>query len=291
MRAFVTGGAGFVGQHLRRLLLSCGDVDVTPPHRVDITDGEALRTAIGETRPDVIFHLAGRTSVAGSWEDQLGYRQVNGEGTRNVLAAAASAAREALTIVVSSSEVYADAGDADLTETSPIAPRTPYGVSKWEAEEAAMDAMQRGQRVIIVRPFAHIGPGQGPNFFVPSLVRRLRQTTSDHVPVGNLALHRDISDVRDVVRAYRLVAVGGVVGETYNVGTGTTVLLADLADHLREFLTPEAQFVASGDLQRSNEPVVVRASIEKLRHATGFTPEIPLAATLNAIVAAPLEYL
>jgi GDP-4-dehydro-6-deoxy-D-mannose reductase len=199
------------------------------------------------------------------------------------------------TIVVSSSEVYGVVSEADqpLRETFRVAPANPYSSSKVEAERVARDAWTvRRQRVVIARPFNHIGPGQSATFVVPALATRLldaKERGATEIPVGDLSTRRDFSDVRDVVRAYRLLAEFGASGEVYNVASGHDVALSDIAERLVEQIAPDVALVVDPELLRPNDVPVFRGSYEKLNVATGWSPLITLDTSLADVVADLVE--
>jgi GDP-4-dehydro-6-deoxy-D-mannose reductase len=216
---------------------------------------------------------------------------VNVVGTANVLSAARERTPGALTIVVSSADVYGVVGEADLplAETHPANPVSPYAQSKLEAERVALDAARSfGQRVVVARPFNHLGPGQAPSFVVPALVTRLleaRAAQRHEIVVGDLSVRRDFSDVRDVVRAYRLLALHGRVGEVYNVASGHDVALSDIAARLVALVLPGARLTLDPSLVRPVEVPVLRGDARKIHEATGWEPAIALAQTLADVLA------
>ena len=289
MRAFLTGASGFVGRHLHQLLVKSGDVDATPATRVDITTYDDMVRALRSAAPEVVFHLAARTSVAASLHDATEVTRTNVVGTQVVLDAAREAAPKARVIVVSSSEVYGavDLANQPTNEHQVVAPRNPYASSKVEMERVAHEAAHAGQRVIIVRPFTHIGPGQSTSFVVPALAQRLLDARAQEAPsiiVGNLAARRDFSDVRDVVRAYRLLAQFGHDGEIYNVASGHNVALSDVADALRELVYPSCDFVVDPALLRPADVSSTRGDATKLHDVTGWEPRRVLSETLEDVV-------
>jgi len=290
VRAYVTGATGFVGRHLGALLHESGDVNVTPDSRVEITAYDEMVEALRYSTPDVVFHLAARSSVAASLHDAAAVTRTNVVGTQVVLDAARAAVPKARIIVVSSSEVYGavDPSDQPTPEQHPVAPRNPYASSKVEMERVAHEASQAGQRVIVVRPFTHIGPGQSTAFVVPALTQRLleaRERGDPSVVVGNLAARRDFTDVRDVVRAYRLLALLGVDGDIYNVASGHNVALSEEADELRDLVHPSCGFVVDTALLRPADVASTRGDATKLHDATGWEPRVTLSATLRDVVA------
>jgi GDP-4-dehydro-6-deoxy-D-mannose reductase len=290
MRALVTGSNGFVAQHLIRHLRENGDEVHGIDRERDVTDERSMREVFEWFAPDVTYHLAALTHVGDSWEHASEFTRVNVVGTQRVLDASFEAVPESTTIVVSSSEVYGVSREEDqpLHETFRVAPANPYSSSKVEAEHVARDAVRfRGQRIIIARPFNHLGPGQAPTFVVPALVGRLldaRERGEGSIVVGDLSTRRDFSDVRDVVRAYRLLARLGVSGEVYNVASGHDVALADIANQLVAQLAPGVQLVVDPSLLRPVEVPVSRGSYDKLHQATGWAPLIPLHVTLDEVV-------
>jgi len=104
------------------------------------------------------------------------------------------------------------------------------------------------------------------------------------VPVGNLTPRRDITDVRDVVRAYRLLMERGEPGAAYNVCTGRDLTIGDLAERLVSLANSPMQLEADPELQRPVETPVLRGDPTRLNEATGWTPEIPLETTLHDIL-------
>ena len=292
MRALITGGQGFVGRHLAQHLRDAGDEVTVADREVDVTNRSALSGALAIARPDVIYHLAAMTSVADSWKRPAEYTRVNVLGTANLLDASHEVVPEARIVVVSSAEVYGVVREDQLPlrEDSPTVPANPYSTSKLEAELVAREAVRhRHQHVVIARPFNHIGPGQSTSFVVPALVRRMLEATEKglhFIMVGDLSTRRDFSDVRDVVRAYRLMGEWGRAGEAYNVASGHDIALSDVAHEIRRRINPGLEMLVDPDLLRPVEVPVSRGSFEKLHEATGWEPMISLATSLDDVVAA-----
>lgn len=290
MRALVTGSDGFVARHLIRHLRDNGDEVHGIDRERDVTDARSMQEVFEWFLPDVTYHLAALTHVGDSWENASEFTRVNVVGTQRVLDASFEAVPHAMTIVVSSSEVYGISREEDqpLSESFRVAPANPYSSSKVEAERVARDAVRfRGQRVVVARPFNHLGPGQSPNFVVPALVSRLldaRDRGDESILVGDLSTRRDFSDVRDVVRAYRLLAKLGVSGEVYNVASGHDVALLDIARQLVARLAPNVELVVDPSLLRPVDLPVSRGSYDKLHQATGWAPQIALHVSLDDIV-------
>jgi GDP-4-dehydro-6-deoxy-D-mannose reductase len=291
MRALITGAEGFVGQHLRRHLEARGDEVSGVDRERDVTNADAMAEVMEEIRPEAVYHLAALTHVGDSWDQREEFTRVNVVGTQRVLDAAFNVVPEATIVVVSSSEVYGIVreGDLPLIETFRVAPANPYSSSKVETERVALQAARaRAQCVIVARPFNHVGPGQSSNFVVPALASRLleaRKNGDREIAVGDLSPRRDFSDVRDVVRAYRLLVEYGSSGEIYNIASGNDVTIADIAERLVARIAPETRLVVDPSLLRPIEVPVFRGSFEKLHQATGWSPEIALDDSLSDVVA------
>jgi GDP-4-dehydro-6-deoxy-D-mannose reductase len=259
---------------------------------VDVTNPTALLAAVSEAAPDAIYHLAALTHVGQSWAEPLRVLEVNVIGTGALLAAARECGTDPRILVTSSAEVYGAVTDPSLLplrETSPTAPLTPYAASKLAAEALVSQAyLGHGQRVITVRPFNHIGPGQSPNFAVPALAKRIveaERTNAPTIPVGNLSARRDFTDVRDVVRAYRLLIESGEDGAVYNVCSGHDVSIEEIADGLLTLAGTRLEFEIDPALVRPVEVPVLRGDRSRLSAATGWKPEIELHQTLGDVLA------
>lgn len=286
----MTGAEGFVGRHLLEHLRAQGDEVVGVDRECDVTKVDEIRAALEHVRPDAIYHLAALTAVAESWLNAVEYTRVNVLGTKNLLDVANDVAPTSSVVLVSSADVYGVVRPEDLplVESFRVAPANPYSSSKVEAEHVAHDAVrERGQRVVIARPFNHVGPGQSTNFVVPAIVDRLLEAVDEgahEIVVGDLSTRRDFSDVRDVVRAYRLLIESGVSGEVYNIASGVDVGLSDIAQRLVTAIAPHVRLVTDESLLRPVEVPVSRGSYDKLRKATKWHPTISLDTSLHDVI-------
>ena len=287
MRALVTGASGFVGRHLVAHLVASGDEVTTS--EAEITEPEALEADFGECRPDAVYHLAAQADVQASFSAAAATLRVNVEGTFNVLDAARRAGAGRV-VVVSSADVYGRLEPAGLPvdETAPMRPVTPYGASKAAAEMVCMQAgAGRGLDLIRARAFNHLGPGQSDRFVAAALAARIaanERSGADVVPVGNLRARRDFTDVRDVVRAYRLLAEHGASGEAYNVCSGTALGVGELAEALIARARHPMRLAADDELLRPVDVTEVRGDPSKLRAATGWRPEVRMEQTLDDLL-------
>ncbi len=292
MKALITGAGGFVGQHLLRHLEDQGD-EVIPTDRVtdglDILDAAALLDLFRRSAPEVVYHIAGAADVGGSWQTPQATFRANAEGTLNVLWAAREAGAERV-LTIGSADVYGKVTpeDAPITEDQPLRPVSPYAASKVAADYVALQAtLGYGQHVVRARPFNHLGPGQTDKFVAPALAGRvaLNELNGERVvKVGNLSPERDFTDVRDVVRAYRLLIESGHPGEVYNVCSGRAIAVQSLADQFIEMATVPMVLEPDPDLQRPVDIPLLLGDCSKLRRDTGWTPEIPLEQTLRDLL-------
>jgi GDP-4-dehydro-6-deoxy-D-mannose reductase len=295
VKAVVTGARGFVGRYLVRHLrgheVAVVSLDVDDAQAVDITDRDAVASRIADVSPDVVYHLAARSHVGASWTDGDLLTAVNVDGTRAVVDACVGAGVERV-LVVGSAEQYGPVTPDQLpiTEATACRPSTPYGRSKVDAEAVALDAHRtHGLQVVCTRAFNHTGPGQSPAFLVPGLAARVATAERegvDEIALGNGDPVRDFSDVRDVVRAYELLAERGTAGEVYNVCSGRGVRVGDLAARLVARAARPLRLVTATDLMRSVDVPALVGNPTKLVAATGWAPEHDLDDTLDAVLAA-----
>jgi GDP-4-dehydro-6-deoxy-D-mannose reductase len=293
VRALVTGAGGFVGVHLVRHLEQEGDDVVELERRndgIDIADADALTEAVVAAKPEAVYHLAGAADVGGSWAAPRETFLANALGTLNVLEASREAGAERV-LAVTSADVYGrvTSDELPLGEDRPLRPVSPYAASKVAADALAQQAWL-GHRlpVIRVRAFNHLGPGQSDRFVAPSLAARIARNErdgGDEVPIGNMTPRRDVTDVRDVVRAYRLLMEAGEPGAVYNVCRGSAVSVQQIAQALLAMATRPMRLVSDPALQRPVDIPVLVGDNTALRAATGWEPTIPLDQTLSDVLA------
>jgi len=303
VRVLITGASGFAGGHLARACVSAGD-DVLGVSRtgtvpegggagvaLDLTDPPAVRAVVREARPVIVYHLAALSSVGRSWDDPATTLADNGASALAMLEAVRHEAPDARVVWVSSCEVYGAAPELPIPEDAPLAPANPYAVSKTAGELLAdVYADAYGLEIVRARPFNHAGPGQRSIFILSSLARqaaegRLAGARKLRVATGNPATRRDFTDVRDVVRAYRLLAHTAEPG-IYNVCSGQSVSAGDQVRLLAELIAPiEVEHTVDPARVRAHEVMDLRGSHERLTAATGWQPEIPLRQTMSETIA------
>lgn len=303
----MTGGSGFVGRwllaHLREtfplahVVAWYGRKNSPPPAddqgathwaRVDVLDRPGVRHALAEASPDWVFHLAGAAHVGQSWSDPATPLLVNAIGTHVLLDELRLSGGTVRVLVTGSSTVYAPS-DRELTEEARIAPASPYAVSKLAQELVARRAWSEdGLDVRVTRPFNHIGPGQERSYFAASFAEQLaaieRGLRPPLLKVGNLEARRDLSDVRDTVRAYTALMTSGRPGYPYNVCSARAWTIREILDLLVGQCRVAVQIQPDPGLFRPNDTAVVIGANERLRKDTGWEPVFPLPRTIADIM-------
>ena len=289
MKVLVTGAKGFVGHWLIAHLEAEGDQVLGLDAEVDITEPFGLREVVVHWAPDAICHLAALASVGASWGASETTYQVNTVGTANVLDAALACPVRPRVLLVSSSEVYGRVGldDLPVTEDQPFAPVSPYAASKSAAELIGLQTwLGSGLEVVRARPFNHTGPGQRPDFVVPALAQQVAlavRTGADRLNTGNLEARRDLSDVRDVVRAYRLLLTRGQAGAVYNVCRGEAISILDVAHRLLSIAGVDLPIVVDPARVRPVEIPELRGDPSRIRQQAGWAPDFDLDRTLTDV--------
>jgi GDP-4-dehydro-6-deoxy-D-mannose reductase len=306
MRVLVTGVTGFVGTHLAEHLVAAGDLvvglsesgrwrDGAGPvarqvrlERCNLADAaeEDLAGLIARKQPEVVYHLAAQANPQASVADPRGTWALNLGGTLNLLEALKASGQKPRVVLVGSGVSYGNPAPEHLPvrEDCPLRPNNPYAASKAAADLLGIQHfLAHGTDLVVVRPFNHSGPRQTPNYVLSGLARQVAEVErgrAARVEVGNLDVVRDFTDVRDVVRAYRLLAEKGAGGEVYNLGTGQGTRIADALETLRSLArAPIAVHVDPARVRPVDQPLLV-ADASKLRAATGWGPRLATEQTL-----------
>jgi GDP-4-dehydro-6-deoxy-D-mannose reductase len=306
-RALITGASGFAGRHLARRLAASGAWEViglsARPHTAgpelhhhltcDLLNADLTRRTILHWRPDIIFHLAAASYVPRSFSDPAGTLVNNVVGQVNLLEAVRLLDPPPTVLVVSSSDVYGLVYPEELpvTEAQPFRPVSPYGVSKLAQDMLGLQYhLSYRMPVVRVRPFSHVGPEQSDRFAIASFARQIAEAEAGLAPavllVGNLDVERDLLDVRDVVRAYEMVARPELAGQVFNIAGGRSWSMREIVARLLALATVSMEVRQDPSRVRPTDIAVLRGDATSLREATGWVPEIPLENTL----ADTLEY-
>lgn len=308
MRALITGIGGFVGSYLAEHLLAAGcdeiwGVVLSGPgqtahlqervHLVeaDLTEPEPVRDLLATIQPDRIYHLAGQSFVAISWQDPWPTLRTNIRAQLNLLEAMVRLELNARILIVGSQDEYGkvEADELPIKETTPLRPDSPYGVSKVTQDLLGLQYFYSyDAHAVRVRAFNHTGPRQNDRFVVPSFARQIAEAEaglrSPVIHVGNLETARDFSDVRDVVRAYHLLLEQGTPGEVYNVGSGRAYHIRTLLGLLLEMSSIEITIKQDPERLRPSDVPVSYADISKIRAAVGWEPRIPFETSVRDVL-------
>lgn len=287
-RVLVTGSEGFTGRYVTEEFERAGwnvwGAGLQPkPERsqylqIDLLKPETLKPITTVAQPDLVVHLAAMAFVAE--EDADSFYQVNLIGTRNLLEALSrSKTPPQCTILASSANIYGNSVIEVLREDSPANPTNDYAVSKLAVEYLAKTYMGR-LGIVITRPFNYTGVGQDVRFLIPKIVQHFKERAAA-ISLGNIQVARDFSDVRDVARAYRLLAEASPVGKTFNVCSGEATDLEACLNMASRITGHDIEVIVNPDFVRENEVKTLRGSCEELDRTIGKFRESSIFDTLE----------
>jgi GDP-4-dehydro-6-deoxy-D-mannose reductase len=300
----ITGATGFAGRHLLESLVADGvrvhawsnargravDPALAADARirwqaVDLLDRASVGAALEAARPSVIYHCAGFADDHRSWQDPVRALRDNVLATHHLLESARTLGLDARVVIPGSALIYRPSSDA-IVEDFPIRPTSPYGVSKLAQE---MIAAESPLPVLLARPFNHAGPRQDPSYVTSAFAKQLAEieagVSAPVLRVGNLDARRDLTDVRDTVRAYRALAEHGRPHRPYNVCSGRAYRIRELLDILLSIARVRVNVeVDPARLRPSDNPVVL-GSPARIIQETGWQPAIPIEQTLSDLLA------
>jgi len=285
----VTGAAGFAGSHLVDLL-NQSNTPVVGWRRadVDLLDAAAVSAGIARLRPSTVFHCAGAAHVGQSWNDTRETLAANVLGTHHLLDALRTTGVRARVLIPGSSLVYRPS-DRALKETDRLGPASPYALSKLAQEMLGVrGGDEDGQQIFITRSFNHIGPRQSPTFAASGFARQIALIEAGRmapvIAVGNLEAARDVTDVRDTVRAYRDIVEQGRAGRIYNVCSGRAYRMRELLDHLSALCRVPVQVRVDAERFRPNDTPLIVGDGSLIKTDVGWQPEIGLDETLSGLL-------
>jgi len=295
MKALVTGSEGFAGKYLVNELITNGysvvgaDLSETAITRyVDLLDTIQTKKIIDEEKPDCIFHLVALADVGKSWKNPQLTVELNVVAAINVLEAVRQTmGNKTRIVVIGSSDQYGKLGNNGLsvTEDMDMKPVTPYAIAKRAQEEISrLYANNYGLQICMTRSFNHGGAGQKTGFLIPDFANgivKVERGDQRELLVGNLAARRDFTHIKDIVRAYRLIAEKGVSGEVYNVGSGQTHSVQEILNLMKERALCEIPVRQDPSRMRPSDTPVVCCNHDKLTHATGWEPQYSLSDILE----------
>ena len=288
MKALITGVDGFVGYYLTKHLLEQGDevygTTILPDYKneeimvmnMNLLDKKNVEEVIQKVKPEAIYHLAGQSAVGLSWEKPELTMSINVNGTLHLLEAVRKYCHETKVLIIGSSDEYGPVKpeECPIQETRPLNPVSPYGISKMTQEQIGkLYAKSYGMNIIMVRAFNHIGPRQGKNFVVADFASRIAEIEKGATPiikVGNLEAYRDFTDVRDIVRGYRLLITKGYSGEIYNIGSGKPIKIREILDILIELSDVSIEVEVDSERLRPIDVPLVQCDNSKIKSHTSW---------------------
>jgi|TARA_B100001971_G_scaffold132780_1_gene122591 GDP-4-dehydro-6-deoxy-D-mannose reductase len=251
-------------------------------------DPAGVARAIAEIRPTEVYHCAGVANVGGSWSNNHTTLRTNVLGTEHLLTAVRDHGAPARVLIPGSALVYRPSNSA-IDETAPLGPVSPYGLSKLAQEMLALAAArQDGMAVLVTRSFTHVGPGQALSYAASSFAEQIARIEAGQaepvLSVGNLEARRDLTDVRDTVRAYQLLMTGGLRATPYNVCSGRAFQISEVLDGLLSNASVEVSVRQDPSRTRPNDNPLLLGDRSRITRDLGWSPEIPISETLSDLL-------
>ncbi len=297
MKALITGSLGFVGRYMREELEKAGynviGLDVCEAENTiacDLLDEHQTFQVVEKINPDIIIHLAGQADVGKSWKIPKETIEINVIAAINLIEAIRKVNPKARIVLVGSSDEYGQLGKLgeNVTEDIPLNPQTPYAVSKMAQEQMAkVYANAYGLNICMTRSFNHAGVGQREGFLIPDFasgIVRVEKGITTCLKVGNLDSQRDFTHVKDVVRAYRLIAEKGIPGEIYNVGSGKAYSVREILKIMCSMTTRKVQIEQDPSRMRPSDTPIICCNHRKITNDTGWDPALSLDSILNDVL-------
>lgn len=306
MKALIIGGGGFVGPYLAKHLSNDLGYTVTVTKteketlnlkeaeivNLDILNKEQIKEQLTEEQPDYVFHLAAQSSVAYSWKNPTLTIDVNVKGCANLLDVLKDLEKKPRVLLIGSGEEYGHIkeNECPIIEDNQVRPGNIYAATKvCQNMLGKIYADAYGLDIMMVRAFNHIGPNQIPVFVVADFCKQVADIEKGNqdpiIKVGNLTAKRDFTDVRDVVRAYAMIAKNGKRGETYNVGTGKAISIEKILNHIVSLSECNIKVEVDPMKLRPIDVPIIEPDITKIVDQIGWHPEISLDKTLKETLA------
>ena len=305
MKVLITGAGGFVGSYLIDCLREHGHEPVAlgiggeeklaaknvPVYAVNILDEEGMTNALKKEQPDAVIHLAAISNVPKSWEIPDTTAEVNICGTIKLVKAMATATPKAKLLVVGSSDEYGLTAKAGipLTEDMPCQPQNPYSISKYCAEQMALQLGKKyGLKVICTRSFNHFGPGQAKGFAISDFASQIaaieRGEQEPVMKVGDLSASRDFTYVTDVVEAYVKLIESDKAEGVFNVCSGKSVAIGEMLDMLKSFTEKDIHTVKDEKQFREAEVKVFCGNRNRIKTYLGWEPRFCIGEALGNVL-------
>lgn len=304
-RVLITGGEGFVGNHLIKYLLDETDYEIVSTYhikksifefnnsrlkhvKVDIKNLESIKSVLSAISPNYIYHLAGISFVPATFENPLLTHETNFIGTFNLYEAIKTLNLNTSILFISTSEVYGQVDSDIIGEDRVLKPQNPYSVSKASAELLSYQYYKNyGLKIKIARPFNHIGLGQNENFVIPNFVKQIinidKGLKEPIIEVGNLDAIRDFTDVKDIIRGYKLLVESNFNGETYNLCQGKGYSIKEILNILLSFSDNKIEIRFDEKRMRPSDNPRIVGNNNKINTNLGWSPEIDIVNTLKEV--------
>ena len=297
-KVLIFGYSGFVGPYLAKEFINNGynvvGTDIIEPiskgdsitfFKSDLLDFNQVECLINRINPTMIINLAAISSVGLSWKMPQRTMQVNVIGTLNILEAARKLENMPKVMFVGSSEEYASS-DKPLNEKSNLDSNNPYGISKLTQEKyAELYKKQFGMKIYCVRAFNHTGIGQKDTFVLPSFCKQVAEIDKTGKPglikVGNLEVIRDFSDVRDIVRGYRMIIENDNNEYIFNIGSGKSYSLKELLEYIISLSSNNIKIEIDSERYRPIDTPIIQSDISCIKNIIGWYPQIDIKDTLK----------
>ncbi|MCB9834683.1 GDP-mannose 4,6-dehydratase [Candidatus Nomurabacteria bacterium] len=302
MNILITGINGFVGKHLTKELVNFGHqvygigTEDLPNQQIESLIADYQSADLSRKFPpsshriDAIIHLAGLAAVGPSFDQPQAYISINSAIFTNICEYYLGKNEDPRILVVSSASIYDPHQPMPIDETSPVVFTSPYSVSKVLLENQAQYYNSRGMHCTVVRPFNHIGPEQGLGFLIPDLTDRIIKSDngSNEITVGNLTTKRDYTDVRDVVRAYRLIIAADKLPNhfLYNVCSGVSYSGEEILNYIVHLLKIKMpSIIVEQSLIRPNDIPEIRGNNLRLVNEYNWQPKYTIKQTIRDYLA------
>jgi nucleoside-diphosphate-sugar epimerase len=285
-KALITGANGFVGQHLRKELEANGyevfgigrkQLDKPWYNVCDVTDAGALKDLIGDLKPNYIYHLAAISSIKLADTNPDEAKKTTLDGTRNLFEASLKLRDLPKIFIAGSSYIYGHPEYLPINEQHPLNGRGVYAEVRIAQEEFVKEYNDR-LFIVVARSFNHTGPGQSDTFVLPKITKQIVEIadrTREFIELGNVDVKRDFTDVRDVVRAFRLLAEQKKGNFFVNVCRGESIALKDMVEHVRVLSgLDNLEIKINPKFVRKEDPADIYGDCSLLTKLTGWQPEI-----------------
>jgi len=291
----ISGINGFVGHHLARELHSIGvsiiGVGREKSINTEISDivSEYHQADIIQAWPDIpqakaIIHLAGLAAVGPSFESPQLYINANSAMVTNLCEYYLKQVDKPRIILISSGAIYDSNQTLPISENGKIGFFSPYAVSKVLNENQANYYRNRGLDIIVARPFNHIGVGQNKGFILPDFYDRLSslKVNEKTIITGNIETRRDYTDVRDIVRAYRQLALEpNLKHNTYNICSGKSIAGSEIFNILKNIMNlKDVEYKIDPSLVRPTDAKNIIGDASRLKEDLDWDPQIDIQQTI-----------